>query len=75
MKKMGFLVEGINMFNIATSMTQLLHTEEKKLSPALTRKAKLFFTEAKTIYSSLEKYICKVMMLYCIFFKARCSNH
>lgn len=64
MKKMGFLVEGVNMFNIATSMTQLLHREEKKISPALMRKAQRFFDEAKTIYSSLEKYLHKVILLY-----------
>lgn len=64
MEKMGFLVEGINMFNIATSMTHLLHTEEKKISPALIRKAERFFAEAKTIYSSLEKYLHKVIMLF-----------
>jgi hypothetical protein len=63
MKKMGFFVEGLNMFNIATSMTQLLHTKEK-ISPALMRKAVHFFAEARTIYSSLENYLRKVIMVY-----------
>ncbi|PNF33910.1 hypothetical protein B7P43_G06009, partial [Cryptotermes secundus] len=59
MKKMGFLVEGKNMFNIATSMTQLLNREDKKISPILMRKTQHFFDEARTIYSSLEKYLHK----------------
>jgi hypothetical protein len=64
MKKMGFLTAGVNMFTIATSMTQLLHAGEKnRTSPELLKKAESFFTVARSIYSSLEKYLRKVIVL------------